>query len=143
MESEDSEVYLNPYKWDCYSLGKTLVGLVDINAVKSDELMDEAMNEISYNFPSLHVILKKLLDPIPENRPTLDEVLSMIGEVKIDKLVTKEEFDFVVEKIRMKNVKGDIEDSKKLASFYLKVADFKNAKAYLESLLSKYEDDEE
>ena len=43
----------------------------------------------------------------------------------------------------MKNVKGDIEDAKKLANFYLKVADFKNAKAYLESLLSRYEDDDE
>ena len=46
MESQDYEVYFNPYKCDCFSLGKTLVGLVDINAVKSDELMDEAMNEI-------------------------------------------------------------------------------------------------
>ena len=42
----------------------------------------------------------------------------------------------------MKNVKGSVEDVKKLAAFYLKIADFKNAKAYLESLISKYEDDE-
>ena len=46
MEGEDSEIYCNPYKWDCYSLGKTMVGMVDIDAVKSDELMAEALVKI-------------------------------------------------------------------------------------------------
>lgn len=43
----------------------------------------------------------------------------------------------------MKNVKGEPEDIKKLAAFYLRVADFNNANAYLESLLNKYEDDDD
>jgi hypothetical protein len=36
----------------------------------------------------------------------------------------------------MKNVKGDVEVIKKLAEFYLKIADFKNARAYLELLIA-------
>ena len=35
METEDDKIYCNPYKWDSYSLGKTIVALVEPNAVKS------------------------------------------------------------------------------------------------------------
>ena len=38
----------------------------------------------------------------------------------------------------MKNVSGSVEDIEKFAELYLSQADFKNAKAYLESLLENY-----
>lgn len=142
MENDESEIYCNPYKWDSYSLGKTMVGMIDIDAVKSDELLAEAVNDMKSQYPNLYSIVSKLLDKVPENRPGVQEVLKMVGDVKLDKLVTVDEFDFVVKKLRMKNVKGSVEDVKKLAAFYLKIADFKNAYAYLESLISKYEDDD-
>ena len=46
MENGDSDIYCNPYKWDSYSLGKTMVAMVDMDAVKSDELLNEAVKDI-------------------------------------------------------------------------------------------------
>ena len=41
----------------------------------------------------------------------------------------------------MKNLKGDISTIKKFATFYLKIADFKSAKAYLETMLANFEEE--
>ncbi len=46
METGDDKIYCNPYKWDSYSLGKTIVALVDPDAVKSWEILDHTMNLI-------------------------------------------------------------------------------------------------
>ena len=43
---------------------------------------DGAMGKIQNQSPKLYATLKRFLDPIPENRPTFDEVLEMALDLK-------------------------------------------------------------